>query len=71
MKRIDLPTSEKVVRSLKVGDEISLNGLIVTARDAVHKMMVEKWPTYVEGILKDGVIFHCGPIMKKTKMRFS
>jgi fumarate hydratase subunit beta len=66
MIRIDLPVSEKDVRKLKVGDEVYLRGTIVTARDAAHKLMIEEWPKFVEPLLKNGAIYHCGPVMKKT-----
>ena len=32
--RIDLPTTEEKMRSLKVGDEVRLFGHVITARDA-------------------------------------
>ena len=65
MIRIDTPITESAVRKLKVGDEVELFGTIVTARDAAHKMMIEQWPKFVEPILKDGAIYHCGPVVKK------
>jgi len=63
MKRIDVPMDEKTVRGLAVGDEVSLHGVIVTARDAGHKIMIEKRPDIVRPHLAGGVIYHCGPIM--------
>lgn len=65
MINIKLPVSEKDIRNLKCGDEVSLHGTIVTARDAAHKFMIEEWPAFVEPLLKDGAIYHCGPVMKK------
>lgn len=65
MISIKLPVSEKDIRELNVGDEVSLSGTIVTARDAAHKFMVEKWPEFVKELLKDGAIYHCGPVMRK------
>jgi fumarate hydratase class I len=65
MIRIDLPVSEKAIRGLKVGDEVALHGTIVTARDAAHKLMIETWPKFVEPLLKDGAIYHCGPVMSR------
>ena len=65
MKRIDLPVDEKTIRSLKVGDEVALHGTIVTARDAAHKLMIERRPDFIRSHLQDGVIYHCGPIMLK------
>lgn len=67
MIRIDLPVSEAKIRALRVGDEVELYGDIVTARDAAHKLMVEKWPAFIAPLIKDGVIYHCGPVMKETK----
>lgn len=66
MIRINLPVSEKDIRALNVGDEVSLSGTIVTARDAAHKYMVEKWPDFVKELLAGGAIYHCGPVMHKT-----
>jgi fumarate hydratase subunit beta len=66
MIRIDLPVSEEAIRALKVGDEVALHGTIVTARDAAHKLMIETWPAFVEPLLRDGAIYHCGPVMAKA-----
>jgi len=65
MIRIDLPVSEEAIRELKVGDEVSLHGTIVTARDAAHKYMIENWPEWVRPLLGGGAIYHCGPVMQK------
>lgn len=67
MIRIDLPTAEKEIRALRAGDRVSLSGVIVTARDAAHKLMVEQWPAFVAPLLQGGAIYHCGPVMKKEK----
>jgi fumarate hydratase class I len=65
MIKLQLPVSEEAIRALKVGDEVLLSGVIVTARDRAHKYMVEKRPDEVREILKDTIIYHCGPVMKK------
>ncbi len=65
MIKIGLPATEDAIRALKVGDEVLLSGVIVTARDRAHKYMVEKRPDDVREILRDNVIYHCGPVMKK------
>lgn len=70
MVDIHLPISEKDARKLKIGDEVSLYGTIITARDAAHKLMVEKWPDFLNSILKDGAIYHCGPVMKKKNEKW-
>jgi len=68
--RIDLPTSEEVVRKLKVGDEVRLYGKIVTARDMAHKYMVEERPDWIRPLLENTVIYHCGPVMRKKGKRW-
>jgi fumarate hydratase class I len=71
MIRLNLPTSESEIRKLKLGDEISLYGVIVTARDAAHKLMVEKKPDFVRPLLKNGAIYHCGPVMRQEGDRWT
>ena len=41
VKRIQAPLQEEVVRSLRVGDEVLIDGVIYAARDAAHKRMAE------------------------------
>lgn len=38
--RIDLPLTPEKVASLRAGDEVILNGVLYTARDAAHKRLV-------------------------------
>ena len=71
MKRINLPVTQEEIRKLEVGDEVELYGLIVTARDAAHKLMVEQRPDFIRPHLKNGVIYHCGPVMKKTGKKWT
>jgi fumarate hydratase class I len=65
MIKIELPTDEHKIRSLTAGDNVALYGTIITARDAAHKFMVEKWPEFVTPLIKNGAIYHCGPIVSK------
>lgn len=77
MISITMPFAEKLVRSLKVGDPVALNGVMLTGRDTVHKWLVD---TFIKGtrqpqgddlevseaiapLLKDGAIYHCGPVV--------
>ncbi len=64
--KINLPVSEADIRRLKVGDEISLNGIMVTGRDAAHSWMYHEKPDEVRDLLKDSIIYHCGPVVKKV-----
>ena len=38
---------------------------MVTARDAAHKYIVEKWPEWLQPILENSMIYHCGPVVKQ------
>jgi len=40
-KKIILPLTVEVLKDLKAGDDVLLNGVIYVARDAAHKRMVE------------------------------
>ena len=66
MIELTTPISEEQIRSLHAGDFVMLNGVIVTARDAGHKYMIEHQPDFLRDVLKDGVIYHCGPVVKKV-----
>ena len=62
---IKLPVSAGEIRKLKVGDEVSITGVMVTARDAAHKYLVETDGEDVRDLLKGSMIYHCGPVVKK------
>jgi fumarate hydratase subunit beta len=66
MIRISLPVSEEEIRNLRVGDEVFLNGRMVTARDMAHKYLVEKKPDHLREVLKGSVLYHCGPVVRTT-----
>jgi len=67
MIRLTTPISEAQARQLKVGDEVLLNGKLVLSRDIGHKYMKEQKPDWLKPILKDMVIYHCGPVVKKNE----
>lgn len=67
MIKLNIPISEEDIRELKVGDEVFLSGIIVTARDQAHKLMVEEKPDFIRDFLKESVIYHCGPVVRKDK----
>jgi fumarate hydratase class I len=65
MTKLSFPFTEAKIRALKVGDEVLISGIVHTGRDAVHKYLHEggKLP---EGVsLRDGILYHCGPVMMK------
>lgn len=65
MISLTTPLTEAAVRSLKMGDEVQISGVLYTGRDAVHKYLHEggELPPGVD--LKGGIIYHCGPVMMK------
>lgn len=67
MIKITTPLTQETIQHLKAGDQVSLSGIIFTARDAAHKRMVE---TYLarEKLpvdLKDQIIYYVGPCPAK------
>jgi len=71
MREIKLPASEADMRQLKVGDVVALTGVMMTARDAAHKYMVEEEAPEVADVLKGGMIYHCGPVVRKDGESYS
>ena len=77
MKAIDIPISDDIIRSLRVGDPVALSGVMLTGRDAVHKWMIETFiqrtrepqnddqEIYraIKPLLDGGIIYHCGPVV--------
>lgn len=63
IKRLQAPLSDAEVEGLEAGDEVLLNGVIFTARDAAHRRMVnnianqESLPFQLEG----QIIYYVGP----------
>jgi hypothetical protein len=61
--RIETPLKRDIIRKMKAGDSVYINGTIYTARDAAHKRMID--------IIKDGgvlpfdireqIIYYVGP----------
>lgn len=65
MIKLETPIPEKAIRDLKLGDSVLLSGVIVTARDQGHKLMVEKKPDFLRPLLEESVIYHCGPVVRR------
>jgi len=71
MKKLTIPIPDEDIRSLKVGDPVEISGVMITGRDQVHKWMIE---TFIKKsrqallpILNGGIIYHCGPVVKKLE----
>jgi fumarate hydratase subunit beta len=76
LTKIELPVGADTISQLKVGDLVSISGVMVTARDAAHKYLIENYvdrePPAAEKeyadklipVLEDGIIYHCGPVVE-------
>jgi fumarate hydratase class I len=66
--KLNAPLSKDIVTSLKVGDIVLIDGPIFTGRDKVYKMLCNERPDKkdIPFDLKGGMIYHCGPVVKKT-----
>jgi fumarate hydratase subunit beta len=65
MINLTIPFTEEKIRSLKVGDAVEISGILFTGRDAVHKYLHDGGEL-PEGVnLRDGMIYHCGPVVMK------
>ena len=61
------PFTEEKIRALKVGDEVAISGVVFTGRDAVHKYLHEGGQL-PEGVsLREGILYHCGPVVLKDE----
>jgi tartrate/fumarate subfamily iron-sulfur-dependent hydro-lyase beta chain len=71
-KTIHLPLTEDEARSLHAGDRVFINGLIVTGRDKLHNYLFNERPPKkrVPFHLDGSIIYHCGPIVKRTAKGF-
>jgi len=57
------PFTEDKIRALKVGNEVEITGVLFTGRDAVHKYLHEGGALPSGVNLRDGILYHCGPVM--------
>ena len=66
-KKIKTPLSDEVVRDLRIGDRVSITGVIYSARDAAHKRLVDLIAAGEElpFDLRGSVIYFVGPAPAK------
>jgi tartrate/fumarate subfamily iron-sulfur-dependent hydro-lyase beta chain len=77
MHKLAIPIPDEDIRALKVGDSVSLSGVMLTGRDTVHKWMIETFikktrspadddeQVYaaIRPLLEGGALYHCGPVV--------
>ena len=67
MIKLSFPFTEEKIRALKVGDEVGLSGVVFTGRDAIHKYLHDGGALPPEVKLRDGILYHCGPVAMKDE----
>jgi fumarate hydratase subunit beta len=77
LHKLTIPISEDAIAALNVGDQVQLSGIIVTARDAAHKLMIDNYIrvpevatqvdlyAHLKQLLAGGVVYHCGPVVSQ------
>lgn len=65
MIHLQIPFTVEKIRALKVGDAVEISGIVFTGRDVVHKYLHEGGKLPPEVNLKNGIIYHCGPVVMK------
>lgn len=77
MHALNIPVDDESIRSLKVGEPVMLNGVMLTGRDTAHKWLIETFVKQtrppqgndmqiyeeLKKLLSGGVIYHCGPVV--------
>jgi tartrate/fumarate subfamily iron-sulfur-dependent hydro-lyase beta chain len=77
MRSLTIPISDEEIRSLHMGDSVTISGVMLTARDAVHKWLIETFINKtrppqnddeaiyekIHTLLNGGIIYHCGPVV--------
>ncbi|MCI0746216.1 MAG: fumarate hydratase C-terminal domain-containing protein [Verrucomicrobia subdivision 3 bacterium] len=67
MIHLKTPCDEAQIRSLKVGDAVEITGVLFTGRDAVHKYLHEGGELPPGVNLRNGILYHCGPVVIKDE----
>jgi len=64
---LTIPLKNEDIEKLEINDKVYLSGTIVTARDKSHLYLLNN---EVDIDLNGGVIYHCGPVVKKTENNY-
>jgi len=63
MIELRLPAAEEMIRRLRVGEEVSISGVMITARDAAHRYLTDTDGPEAREVLRGSMIYHCGPVV--------
>lgn len=69
VRQLRVPLSEAAVRELKAGEQVELSGVVLTVRESGHRYLLQQEPPLLRTLLRDGVIYHCGPVVRKMKRK--
>ena len=64
---LTIPVDNNIIKKLRVKDILYVSGLVFTARDAAHMLMLEKNKKDISFDPSRMGLYHCGPLMRKTK----
>lgn len=67
MRKIVLPLTKDIIKTLKPGEQVLLNGPLLTGRDAAHKRLADSLRSgkKIPVSLKDETIYYTGPTPKR------
>ncbi len=80
MIKLTTPLKNEDIINLNVGDKVFISGTIFTARDKAHLFLLEEEKVenkqeesyeknqYIKDKIKNGIIYHCGPIIKNNEV---
>jgi len=69
VRQLRFPLGEAETRELRAGERVELSGVLLTAREAGHRYLLEHDPPLLRELLRDGVLYHCGPVVRKMKRK--
>ncbi|MBN2603834.1 MAG: fumarate hydratase C-terminal domain-containing protein [Candidatus Thermoplasmatota archaeon] len=61
----DIPLNNQDIKQLRIGDVVYVSGVLFTARDESHRLMLKKDPGEIPFDTKKMGLYHCGPLMKR------
>ena len=85
MRKLTVPINEQAIRELKVGEPVTLSGVISTGRDAAHKYIIDNFVktngqppesekeiyAALKDIFREGVVYHCGPVISQADGKYT
>jgi tartrate/fumarate subfamily iron-sulfur-dependent hydro-lyase beta chain len=67
---LKLPLDNQQIKKLKIGDILYISGMLFTARDEAHHLMLQKDKKNLPFNISEMGLYHCGPLMKQTNKKW-